>query len=291
MEPELILDAKAAHGEGPVWLASEGMLAWVDITACALHICDPATGRDRMIPTGAMIGAAAPRASGGMVTALDNGFAFIDTATGQVTPICDPESDIEGNRFNDGKCDPAGRFWAGTCSLNCDVPGAGSLYCLDESLAARKVLGELTISNGLTWSADHKTMYFIDTPTFEIWAFDYKIETGAISNRRVAVPVPQDAGYPDGMTIDAEGALWVAHWGTSCVCRWDPNSGEKLEAIRFPVENVSCPTFGGPNLGEMYVTSSRLGLDESALQSQPLAGGVFRVSPGVRGTETWEFVG
>lgn len=291
MEPELILDVKAVLGEGPVWLAGEGRLAWVDITACALHILDPATGRDRVIPTGAVIGAAAPRASGGMIAALQTGFVFIDTATGLVTPICDPESDLPGNRFNDGKCGPGGRFWAGSCSLNCDVPGAGTLYCLDRDLTARKVLGDLTISNGLTWSADHKTMYFIDTPTFEIWAFDYEIETGAIGNRRVAVSVPEDAGFPDGMTIDAEGALWVAHWGASSVCRWDPGSGEKLEEIRFPVTNVSCCTFGGPDLDVMYVTSARGGLDERELEAQPLAGGVFQVKPGVRGTETWEFAG
>lgn len=288
---ELALDAKAAHGEGPVWNAREGVVYWVDIAGCALHIFDPDSGQDRAVSTPEMLGAVAPRKAGGVVAALRNGFAFIDTNTQKVTPICDPEANLAGNRFNDGKCDPAGRFWAGTCSLNCDIPGAGSLYCLDKDLNARQVLGNLTISNGLAWSPDHKTMYFIDTPTSEVWAFDYDIETGAIQNRRAAVSVPEEVGHPDGMTIDAEGMLWVAHWGGACVCRWNPKTGEKLQVLRLPAQNVSCCTFGGPGLDILYITTSRLGLDEDALKRQPLAGGLFRVKPDVRGTETFEFPG
>ena len=288
---ELVVDAKAAHGEGPVWNAREGVLYWVDIVACALHVLDPETGRERVVATGEMPGAVAPRSAGGVVAALRNGFAFIDTAEGTVSPIRDPEAHLDGNRFNDGKCDPAGRFWAGTCSLNCDVPGAGSLYRLEPDLTVRKALNNLTISNGLAWSPDGRTMYFIDTPTFEVWAFDYDAETGAIANRRTSVSVPQQAGYPDGMTVDAEGMLWVAHWGSGCVCRWNPDTGRRMQTLEFPATNVSSCTFAGGDLEVLYVTTSRLGMDEQALREQPLAGGLFRVEPGVRGAETFEFAG
>ena len=228
---------------------------------------------------------------GGVVAALRDGFAFIDTDTAEVSPICDPEEDKPESRFNDGKCDPAGRFWAGTCSETCDVAGAGSLCCLDADLQTRKALDNLTIANGLAWSPDRKTMYYIDTPTFEVWAFDYDLETGEIRDRRTAVPVPEDAGFPDGMTIDAEGMLWVAHWGGSRVCRWNPDTGEKLGEVRLPVQNVSSCVFAGESLDTLYITTSRLGLEEEALKDQPLAGGLFCVTPGVPGTPTDAFAG
>ena len=210
MDAELVLDAKAALGEGPSWNAREGLLYWVDIMSCRVHCFDPETREDRTIDTASRVGAVAPCASGGLVAALAAGLAFIDIETGTVSHISDPESDLPGNRFNDGKCDPAGRFWAGSCSLGCDVPGAGSLYCMEPDLGVRKVMGNLTISNVLTWSPDHKPMYFIDTPTSEIWAFDSDISTGAISHKRVAARIPEAAGYPDGMTGGREGMLWVA---------------------------------------------------------------------------------
>lgn len=283
---ELVLDAKAAHGEGPSWDPREGVLYWVDIVGCALHVYDPRTGRDRAIPTGREVCTVAPRAAGGVVAGLRGGFAFIDTRTGRIEPLADPEPDKPGNRFNDGKCDPAGRFWAGTCSQNCDVPGAGSLYRLEPGGGIHKVLGGLTISNGLAWSVDRHTMYFIDTPTLEVWAFDYEDRSGDIRNRRAAVQVPAQTGFPDGMTIDEEGMLWVAHWGGSRVCRWNPRTGAKLAELQLPVQQVSSCVFGGEDLDVLYITTSRLGLDEKALARQPLAGGLFSARPGVRGTAT-----
>ncbi len=288
---ELVLQVGVEHGEGPVWNERENILYWVDITGCALHLFNTVSRQHRRISTPGMLGAVAPRKSGGVIAALEKGFAFINTDNGKVAWICDPEAELCENRFNDGKCDPAGRFWAGTCSLSCDVGGAGSLYCLEKNLKVRNMLGNLTISNGLAWSPDHSTLYFIDTPTFEIWAFDYDVETGNIQNQRSVVAVLQQEGYPDGMTIDAEGMLWVAHWGTSRVCRWNPESGKKLGEIRLPVQNVSSCTFGGPELDQLYITTSRLGLDEQGLRDQPQAGGLFRVVPGVRGLQTHEFAG
>jgi sugar lactone lactonase YvrE len=291
LRPEIVVDARAKHGECPSWDAARGVLYWVDIFGCALHVFDPRAGRDRVVCLDREICCAAPRRAGGVVAGMRGGFAFVDPNGGAVTMLANPETHLPGNRFNDGKCDPAGRFWAGTCAENCDVPGAGSLYCLDRDLSCRKALGGLTIANGMAWSADGRTLYYIDTPTLEIWAFDYAEDAGSICNRRTAVRVPKEEGYPDGMTIDAEGMLWVAHWGGSRVCRWDPRSGAKQGEIGFPAEHVSSCVFGGPDLADLYVTTSRLGLDAAALARQPLAGGLFRVRPGVRGTPTHVFAG
>lgn len=289
MQIDLIVDAKAAHGEGPVWHSERGVLYWVDIIGCKLHIFNPRTGADSALWTDQSVCCLAPWETGGVVAGMHDGFALIDTESGVVSPICDPEPDLPSNRFNDGKCDPAGRFWAGTCSEGCDIPGAGSLYCLDSELQVEKKLEGMTIPNGLAWSPDYKTFYYIDTPTFEIWAFDYDLASGRIGNRRTAVTVSKEIGFPDGMTIDVEGMLWVAHWGGACVCRWNPADGKLLRKIELPVENVSCCVFGGENLEDLYVTSSRLGLDVKAIAAQPQAGGLFRCTPGVRGTPTHLF--
>ena len=291
MTPTLIQDAKAEHGEGPAWDARDSVLYWVDITASKVHCLRPESGEDHVIDTGTLVGAVAPRSSGGLVAALADGFAFIDTKTGEVTRITDPERDIQGNRFNDGKCDPAGRFWAGTMSQDGSRKGAGSLYRFDPDRSVTRILGDITVSNGLCWSPDHTTMYFIDTPTFEIWAFDYDIDTGDIGNKRAVVRIPKEVGFPDGMTGDADGMLWVAHFGGSCVCRWNPATGELVETIQLPVSQVSCCVFGGPDLTTLYLTTSRLGLDDDALRQQPSAGGVFRSETHVQGVPTYQFAG
>ena len=287
---ELVIDARAMLAEGPVWHAQRQLLYWVSILASEVHVFDPATNEDRAIDVGQFVGTVVPRKSGGVIVALHHGIASLDLDTGDLKVLADPEADQPGNRFNDGKCDPAGRFWAGTMSLTY-VEGAGSLYMMDADLSVRPMLGNVTISNGIVWSPDRSTMYYIDTPTCEVSAFDYAVETGAISNRRTAVRIPKDLGGPDGMTIDAEGKLWVAVWGSGAVSRWDPESGEMLGAVSLPVTAVSACAFGGPNLDELYVTTAREGMDEQALAEQPHAGGVFRVKPGVCGVEAFEFAG
>ena len=291
MNGEYLQGTKAEHGEGPAWDARDGVLYWVDITSSNVHCLNPESGEDRVFDTGTMVGAVAPRAAGGLVAALADGFAFVDTETGAVSRVADPESDVPENRFNDGKCDPAGRFWAGTMSQDGSGEGAGSLYRFDPDRSVSRILEGITISNGLCWSPDSNTMYFIDTPTFEVWAFDYEIATGEIGNKRVVVRIPEEVGFPDGMTGDSEGMLWVAHWGGSCVCRWNPVNGDLLETVRFPAAQVSSCAFGGSDLTAMFVTTSRMGLDSDAMRQQPLAGGVFRVETGVRGAPTYPFAG
>ena len=224
LKAELALDAKATLGEGPVWHARRKKLCWVDILEGKLHEFDPLSGHDRAFDTGQFIGNLAIRKKGGLILGLQHGFAFFDWRTKKIMPICKPDTAHPQNRFNDGKCDPAGRFWAGTMNLNARR-GDGRLFCLDENLKVRSVLQNLSIPNGLAWSKDAQTMFFIDSARQIIWAFDYNQETGMIRNRRVIVRIPKREGVPDGMTMDNEGMLWVALWGGGKIARWNPKNG------------------------------------------------------------------
>ena len=287
---ELILDAKATLGEGAIWDARAKVLYWVDIEAGRLHVFDPSTGSDQAFELGQMVGTVVPRARGGVMLALERGFAAFDPATGRLSPWADPEEHLPRNRFNDGKCDPAGRFWAGTISLD-RRPGAASLYCLEPDGSVRTMLQGVTNSNGIAWGLDRQTMFYIDTPTRQVTALDYDMRTGRIENPRTAVTVPPDLGKPDGMTIDAEGSLWIALWDGGCVTRWDPRSGRLLETLAVPARRVTSCAFGGPDLDELYITTARTGLTESDLAGQPYAGGLFRARPGPRGMKAFEFGG
>lgn len=284
---ELVLDAKAELGEGAIWDAARALLYWVDIDGCSVHVYDPAANSDRAVDVGEQVGTVVPRASGGLVLALKHGFAHLELPSGKLGRICDPERGISDNRFNDGKCDPAGRFWAGTMGKG----GSGRFYCLFPDLVARPMLEGVTTSNGIAWGLDAKTMYYIDTPTHKIDAFDYDLGTGAIGNRRTVVTVPNEMGHPDGMTIDADGKLWVALWDGWSVKRWDPENGELLASIPVPAARVTSCAFGGPNLDELYITSARAGISEDALKGQPHAGGLFKAKPGVHGIEAFAFAG
>lgn len=286
---DLILDARADLGEAPSWDADAGDLIWVDITGGVVHRFDPGTERDEAFEVGQPVGAAVPTSSGRLALAANSGFLVLDPATGEIEQIVELEEAQPGTGMNDGKCDPAGRFWAGTK----DVEGGralGSLYRLDADHRLTKVLTGVTISNGLGWSPDHRTMYYIDSPTYRIDAFDYDITSGTVSNRRSHVEIPRSWGLPDGMTVDEQGFLWVAFWGGSAVRRIAPD-GRVDAVVRFPVTQVTSCAFVGPDLSDLFVTSARSGLTDAALNEQPLAGGLFRVRPGVRGLRSPRFAG
>lgn len=286
----LVYDARADLGEGPIWHSPTQLLYWVNILSGQLNLFDPNTGHNRTIVLGQPVGTVVPRKAGGVMVALQNGLATLDLDTEELTIVHDPEAHLPGNRFNDGKCDPAGRFWAGTMSLNAE-DSLGSLYCMDIDHSVRRALGNVTISNGLVWSHDHSTMYFIDSATRMITAFDYDEPTGSISNRRTAITIPPGIGVPDGMTIDAEGMVWIAHFGGSRVTRWNPTNGVFLSHISVPATQVTACAFGGPDLDRLYITTARIDLNADALLKQPDAGGLFVVSPGVKGVKAFEFAG
>ena len=287
---ELLVDAHAQVGEGPLWDEERQVLYWVDILSSLLYIYDPATGENRALDIGQHVGTVVTRASGGLMLAVRNGFASFDLETQELTLIANPEAHITGNRFNDGKCDPAGRFWAGTMAYE-NPTNQGSLYRLDTDLSVHKIFGDVAISNGIIWSLDHTTMYYIDTLRKNVRAFDYADDTGDISNERVVVTVPEEIGMPDGMAIDSEGMLWVAHYGGSCVSRWNPNTAQLLEKIDLPVTQVTACAFGGPNMDILFITSAAQELDAAELARQPLAGGLFSIKTPYQGVPSFRFGG
>ncbi len=287
--PDLALDARATLGEGPVWDAEQRRLVWLDILPGLVHRFDPATGGDDVFRAGKPVGSAGLRRGGGLVLAVEDGFALLDPGWQRLDQVVYVEHPGPPARFNEGKCDPAGRFLAGTMAYDL-TPGAGSVYRLDQDLEVTRLLDGVTISNGLAWTADGATLYYIDSPTQGVDAFDYDAGTGRLANRRRVVDIPAAAGLPDGMTLDADGGLWVALWGGSAVHRYTP--GGRLDTVlSFPASNITCPVFGGPGLGVLYVTSARDGLDERQLAAQPHAGALFAADVGAGGLPTDRFAG
>jgi sugar lactone lactonase YvrE len=281
MQAESILHAQATLGEGALWHPEVARLYWVDIEGRALHIFDPTTGQDVQWPTGKRIGTVVPMHNGHALVALQNGIHELDPATGALTRLADPIAD-EHLRFNDGKCDPAGRFWVGTFDLQ-GRAHAGTLYRFDPDGSTHVMLRHVTNSNGLAWSLDQHTMYYIDTPTQAVQAFDYDHASGHIENPRVIIRIPEDLGGPDGMTIDAEGKLWVAIWGAGQVHRYDPGTGTLLQTIYVPAPHTSSCAFGGPELKTLYITTARGGLSPEQQAQFPLSGNLFAAEPGVAG--------
>ena len=277
----LALDALARLGEGPVWDARERALYWVDIRAPALHRFEPATGAVRTWPMPEAIGSVALRERGGPLVALRSGLHVLDPASGALTLACAPEPDRTENRLNDGRCDREGRFWVG--SMHEREPGpTGALYRVDPDRRSHRIFDGITIPNGLGWSPDGRVMYFTDTPPRTIHAYDFDAGTGTPGEARVFARVPQDAGYPDGATVDAEGFLWSAHWDGWRVTRYAPD-GRVDRVIGLPVQRPTCCAFGGDALDVLYVTSAAAGLGSAERARGPLAGGLFAVEVGVRG--------
>lgn len=261
-------------GEGPLWSPDNQSILWLDIIKGIIHEYYPESGTYRNLEAGEMIGAIAWCANGKLIAALQSGFAFIDRENGKIQRITDPESHLTNNRFNDGKCDPAGRFWAGTMHLE-ERPHGGNLYRMDPDLSVHLMIPKVSVSNGLAWHADGRKFYYIDSPTRLVKAFDFNPETGDLSNPKDIIHFRETEGFPDGMTIDAENKLWIAHWGGWQVSRWDPETGKKLLQIDLPVEKVTSCVFGGAELKDLYVTTASIGLKDSELNHQPFAGHLF----------------
>ena len=242
---------RSKWGEGAVWW--DRALYYVDIEGHKVWRFDPVTGDEKSWDIGQRVGTVVPRESGGLVVAGDNGILFLDEETGKLTPIADPEPDKKpDNRFNDGKCSPDGRFFAGTISL-VKKTGDARLYRLDADLTLHEAFGPVTNSNGIVWSGDGKTVYYIDTPRKEILAFDY--EAGHLRNMRSVAATDHIEASPDGMTIDSDGNLWVAFCHGGCVACFDPATGAEIHRVEVPaLETTSC-AFGGENFGDLYVTT------------------------------------
>lgn len=271
-------------GEGPVW--HDGILWYVDIEGHQICSYHPASGTEDSWDVGERVGFAIPRAVGGWILGGDNGLAFFDLETSTRIPIVDPEPDKKpDNRFNDGKCDPQGRLWAGTIST-VKKAGDATLYRLDAERELTVQFPNVTNSNGLCWTRDGSAMYYIDTPSKKIRRFDYAPESGAISNETIAIDTEPWEGSPDGMTIDEDDHVWVAFCRGSAVHCFDPVRGELLQTIEIPVTGPTSCVFGGADLSTLYITTGKFpNLDEEG------AGMVYSCQPGVRGLPTVAYSG
>lgn len=280
--PEIVGTHVSQWGEGPIWHGQH--LYYVDIEAHKILRYTPATGEEKIWDVGQRVGTVVPRASGGLVWCGDHGFYFLDEATGQSTAIADPEPDLPDNRFNDGKCDPAGRLWAGTICLKKRPEAA--LYVLHTDLSVEKKYSPVTNSNGIVWTADARTLYYIDTPSKKVRAFDYDAATSSISNERILWDTSADSSSPDGMTIDDQDRLWIAFCHGGKVVCFDPKTRSVVQQIDFPcIETTAC-AFGGPDLQDLYVvTGIKPGLTEQH------AGRLFVCRPGARGVAAHSFAG
>lgn len=281
---ELEYKIEAQLGEGAIWNYKTQEFYWIDIEDKLLHIYNPITKENRSFTTPSRIGTVVPYTQNKVVVALEDGIYKLNIETGAVSLLSDVEAHITENRFNDGKCDPLGNLWVGSMHLKGIEPLA-SLYRINEQGVALKMIDSVTISNGIVWTADAKTMYYIDTPTSKVMAYDYDFDTGAISNKRVAVEVSIEDGYPDGMTIDSEDMLWVGLWNGNAVARFNPKTGELLSKVEVPAHNVTACAFGGENLDILYITTARVDMTQQELESLPLSGSLFKVVPGVKGVK------
>jgi sugar lactone lactonase YvrE len=281
IEARQLLHVQAKLGEGALWHPREQKLYWVDILGCRLHVYDPAIETDTEFPTGDFVGTVVPIDGGDVLVALQTGIHKMDTRSGAMTFLINP---LAGPpfRFNDGKCDPSGRFWVGTLSMD-GATGTSVLYRYDHDGSIHEMLREVSISNGIVWTSDRKTMYYNDTPTLSVQAFDYDDATGSISNRRVAFRIPEGQGYPDGMSIDAEGKLWIAMWGAGSVNRYDPETGALLQQVKVAAPNTTSCAFGGKDLKTLYITSARVELSDEELAQYPLSGDLFVAEVDVAG--------
>ena len=287
LEPVLAIGAEL--GEGPVWDPHAACLYFVDILRGHVHRFAPANGSLHTYHVNQSVGAVALTEAGDLVLAVGSGFARLNPDTGDVRVIAEVEADRPELRMNDGNCDPAGRFWAGTMAL--DVrPGAGALYRLEPDGRVHAVLRNVTISNGVDWSADGTRMFFIDSPTQTIDLFDFDPANGAIANRRPFVRIAEELGMPDGLTIDADEHVWVTLWGGGAVHRYAPD-GALDGVIRVPASHPTSCAFGGGDLRDLYITTATIELTPSQRAAEPHAGAVFRCRPGPVGRRAHRFRG
>jgi sugar lactone lactonase YvrE len=278
---DLLVDARLEVAEGPVWDERAGRLLWLDVLGGVVHSTDPVTGVDEPHPVGQPVGAVGLAEAGWWILALRDGFARYDPATRELRMIAAVEIDDPTTRFNDGKVDPAGRFWAGTMAFSGDRP-VGTLYRLDPGGVVTPMLRDLTISNGMDWSPGGDVMYFIDTPTGGVDRLRYDGPTGDVRDRTVLFSEPSSRGYPDGMTVDAEGFLWVAFWEGGAVRRYDPSGRLDREYV-MPVSQPTSCAFGGPDLHDLFVTTASEEFTPERRALEPHAGGVFHLRADVAG--------
>ena len=287
---ECVLDCGAELGEGPVWDPEDRVLYWVNIKDHEIHCFDPATSKDRLWNTPTDVGSLGLRRDGGMIVALKTGFFFFDLQTGQFTAVAEPEANLADNRFNDGKTDRQGRFWAGSLYDPDETKPTGSLYRLDTDLTCHKMVEGIYASNGLAFSADSATAYYADSRRRIVWAWDFDADDGALRNRRVFIELRDREGGPDGAAVDTDGGYWLTQPPAGRVVRYDPK-GRVDRVIETPVSQPTCVAFGGERMDTLYITSAKYKMAADKLRREPLAGAIFAIRPGVTGPADVRFGG
>jgi sugar lactone lactonase YvrE len=288
-KPELALKAGADLAEGPWWDVRNQELLWVDIFAGEIHRFNPSDGSDSSMNVGQPVGMTAARKSGGLVCAVRDGIGLIEPGGTVMSLAAEIEKSRTQNRMNDGACDPMGRLWAGTMATDLSA-GEGALYRISAGFAAHRAIAGVSISNGLDWSPDGRTFYFIDSPKCRIDAYDFDRDSGEIGNGRILAQIPHPAATPDGMAVDSEGTLWVAMWDGAGIHRYSPD-GRLLETIDMPVSRVTSVAFGGSGMDQLFITTARHGLSPQQMASEPLAGSILALDVGVAGLPPYEFAG
>lgn len=290
-EVSVVLRATAQIGEGPVWDARSARLYWVDIVGRELHAFNPSDGTGTTYPCPDIVTSVTPRHGGGLLLTLRRSFVFFDPATGRFDTVAEVDTDMPGNRFNDGKTDRRGRHWAGTMGdVDWDHP-IGSLYRLGPDLRPVRAAACVCCSNGIAWSPDDRTMYFCESFAHVIHAYDFDAASGDIDNRRTfATMAPETGAFPDGITVDAEGFVWCGQPVFGRLARYDP-AGRIERIVELPVSRGTSVMFGGPDLSTLYITTMRATLDERQLAEEPLAGSLLAIDPGVKGLPETPFAG
>jgi sugar lactone lactonase YvrE len=288
LDAEVAVPAQCQLGEGPVWDPGRGLLWWVDILAGHVHAIDPGTGARTWFEAGDPVGAVGLTRSGGLVLALVDGFALADHDGQRLTRLPGFSIDRTVIRFNDGKPDPWGNFIVGTMAWDETGNPPGSLYRLSPDGTVAELFGGVGLSNGLDWTGDRKLFYYADSNSGRVDLFDTEPDTGALSGRRPFVTVPDTDGIPDGLTLDAEGCLWLAIWGSGEVRRFTPE-GRLDTVVRLPARQVTSSAFGGPGLGTLYITTAWEGLSPADRAEQPHAGDIFACTPGMPGRPPFLF--
>lgn len=276
---------EAQLGEGAFWNYKTQELYWIDIEGKKLNVYNPKSKTNKVINTTSRIGTVVPIDENHVLSALEDGVYVTNTTTRISKLLTDMSTVLKDARLNDGKCDPAGRFWVGSMHFK-QEKGKAKLFTIDELGKLNVKIDSVTISNGIVWTTDKKTMYYIDTPTSQIKSYDFDNETGVISNPKVAVQIPLSLGFPDGMAIDAEDMVWVGMWNGNAVIRFNPKTGEVLQKIDVPAHNITSCAFGSQNLDVLYITSARVDMTPEELIKYPLSGSVFKVIPGVKGVKS-----
>jgi L-arabinonolactonase len=289
-EVECVVECQNTTGESPTWSIEEQKLYWLDIEKSELWRYDPETGETKVWKTPERAGSFAFREKGSLLVAFESYLAFWDPETGETTKIKDFEPDLATTRTNDGRCDRQGRFIVGGIDESGKFEKISNVYRVDRDLSIHKIISNVAIANSICFSPDGRVMYFADSPTRKIWAYDYDTHTGNVSNKRIFTDFADQPGMPDGSIVDSEGYLWNAQWSGHRVVRYRPD-GTVDRVISIPVMNPTCLAFGGKNLDVLYVTTGRFLMTPEQIKAEPLSGGLFAVMVDVKGLNEPKFCG